>query len=151
MRLVFSGVALAACVVLSGCGQSEEAAPAPAAPKKSMARPHSLYAGQEQIQQVDAATVELGPTPDSLLLKADGRTASAGYTAATFLPRINPAPPADGIYEVDVVAQKPTTPAAQVVTPIHIESGWGGYPAAHLKGVKFITKTNSITAMLTAK
>jgi hypothetical protein len=52
---------------------------------------------------------------------------------------------------VDVVAQKPTGPAAAVVTPVHLEHGWADYPKAHLKGVKFIAKTNDVTAMLPAE
>jgi hypothetical protein len=58
------------------------------------------------------------------------------------------APPKDGIYEVDVVAEGPAAPGAAASTPIKIEKGWSPYPSEHLKGVKFMAKTNSVVAML---
>lgn len=115
-----------------------------------MARPAALYAGQEQVMRVDAGSVEVSQTPGELLLKADARVPSAGYTGATFLPRINAVRPADGIYEVDVVANKPAGPAAAVVTPMHVEGAWPNYPAETLKGVRFMAKTNDVLAMAPA-
>jgi hypothetical protein len=136
---------------LAGCEQSKsEATEAAPAPKKLISRSAQLYAGQEQIQEVDTATVEPGKTPDSILLKATGKTVTGGYYDLAFLPRINPGPPADGIYDVDVVGYKPQTAAPQAVTPVETSGDWANYPKAHLKGVRFVSKTNNVVAMLPA-
>jgi hypothetical protein len=148
MRALILVAALAASLGLSACGSSsDEQAQAPP-PKKSLARQAVFYQGQEQVTSVTSGTIEAGP--DALLLKADATTPTAGYTDPGFLPRIYAASPPDGIYEVDVVATKPAAAAAQVETPIHIEGAWRGYHKARLKGVKFISKTNEIVAMLPA-
>jgi hypothetical protein len=106
-----------------------------------------MYQGQEPIVKVDAATVELGKSGDSLILKATGSAAGPGYTDAQFLPRIYPAPPPDGIYEVDVVATKPAG-AAAAPTPIEVKGEWSSYPKERLKGVRFMAKTNAVEAAL---
>src|SRR5205823_6356365 len=111
-------------------------------------RSQQMYAGQEMIPKVAGASIKVGK--DGLEMQASGTAASPGYTKAGFLNRINAAAPKDGIYEVDVVADKPAaaTPAAE--TPVEVKGAWTGYPKEHLKGVKFISKTNSVVAMLPA-
>jgi hypothetical protein len=140
---------LFAALGLSACDSSktDEAATAPAAPPKSMARQAQFYAGQEQISKVDTAAVKLGKA-GVLEMQAAGSVGMPGYKNAGLVPRINAAPPKDGIYEVDVVADKPATPGAAVMTPLDVKGAWSGYPAEHLKGVKFIAKSNSVTALL---
>ncbi|HEY8572954.1 hypothetical protein [Phenylobacterium sp.] len=152
MRTLTIIAGLGACVALAGCEQSssqasttEVAAPAV---KKSIARPRQLYAGQEQILSVDAAALDMDQ--GKLVLNVKGKTPGAGYTDVAFVPRIYPAAPKDGIYEVDVVAMKPSKPGAATPTPVEIEKAWEGYPEGRLKGVTFITKTNQVTAMLPA-
>lgn len=145
-------VGLAACLALSACDKqvsSAEATPAPVK-KKSMARQAQMYAGQEQVQSVESGTVEASPA-GGVILHAKASTASAGWTQAAFLPRIYPATPPDGVYEVDVVAQAPAAPAAQVVTPVEVKGEWDKYTDGRVKGVKFISKTNEVTVMLPAK
>ena len=83
-------------------------------------------------------------------MMASGSAASPGYTKPGFLNRINAGAPKDEIYEVDVVADKPAAAGAAAATPIEVKGAWSGYPADHLKGVKFISKTNSVVAMLPA-
>jgi hypothetical protein len=100
------------------------------------------------IDKVDTATVKAGKA-GTLEMMANGSVGMAGYTKSGFLQRVNPGAPKDGIYEVDVVADKPASGAA-ASTPIAVKGAWSGYPADHLKGVKFITKTNSVVAMLPA-
>lgn len=149
MRTLWLAAGLIGCLALGACEQSKSDATETApAPKKSLTRPASMYAGQEDILSVDAATITVGK--DGLQLKADGKAASAGYTHMGFLPRINIAAPPDGIYEVDVVGDKPATPVAQASTPVTVKGEWSAYPKERLKGVKFVTKTNSVTAMLPA-
>jgi hypothetical protein len=144
--LILAGVA---ALGLAGCEQSksqaDEAAPAP---KKLLSRSAPLYAGQEQILSVDAATIEPGKGGESIVMKATGKAPSAGYYDLAFLPRINPAPPADGIYDVDVIGYKPQSAAAQAVTPVEAQGEWSNYPKARLKGVRFVSKTNNVVVML---
>ena len=152
MRTIAIIAGLAACVALSGCEQSSsqasttEVAAAPV--KKSTARPRQLYAGQEQILSVDTAALDIDQ--GQLVLKVVGQAPGAGYKDAQFVPRIYPAAPKDGIYEVDVVATKPDAAAPAAATPIEVERAWDGFPKERLKGVTFITKTNQVTAMLPA-
>jgi hypothetical protein len=148
MRSLIVAAGLLACLGLTACEQSKSEASetvAPA-PKKSLARPAQMYAGQEQILQVSGASVTLDPS-GGLEMKAAGTAAMPGYTHAGFLPRINAAPPADGVYEVDVVADRPATGAA-AATPIDVKGAWSAFPKDRLKGVKFIAKNNSVVAML---
>ena len=153
MRRIVIVAGVLACLGLSACEQSKsqatEAAPAPEV-KKSLSRPAQLYFGQEQILQVDTASVEKGKVAGALSLKVTGQTPSAGYYQFSFVPRINAARPADGIYDVDVVGYKPQSPAAQAVTPMEVKAEWGNAPVANLKGVRFIGKNNSVVAMLPA-
>jgi hypothetical protein len=138
---------------LAACEQSKSAADEAQpteAPKKSLSRPAPLYAGQEQILEVDSATIAPGKTPDSLSLKATGKTVMAGYYDLVFLPRINAAPPPDGIYDVDVIGYRPQAAAAQVVTPVETKGEWANFPKEHLKGVRFMAKNNAVVAMLPA-
>jgi hypothetical protein len=153
MRTLTIVAGLAACVALAGCEQSAsqasttEVAAAPV--KKSQARPRQLYEGQEQLLSVETALVEMDK--GALVLKVAGKAPGAGYTDAAFVPRIYAGAPKDGIYEVDVVATKPSAGAAAAPTAIEVERAWGGYPEGRLKGVKFITKTNEMVAMLPAE
>lgn len=150
MRSVILAAGLFAVLGLTACDSSktDEAAATPP-PTKSMARQAQFYAGQEQISKVDTATVAVGAA-GTLTMNAAGSAGMAGYKNAGFVPRINAAPPKDGVYEVDVVADKPTPAGASVVTPIDVKGAWSPYPSEHLKGVKFIAKTNSVVAMLPA-
>ena len=99
------------------------------------------------ISKIDTAAIKPGK-PGVLEVDVDGSVGMAGYKNAAFLPRINAAPPKDGVYEVDVVADKPTPAGAAAATPIDVKGAWSPYPAEHLKGVKFMAKTNSVVAML---
>jgi hypothetical protein len=151
LRKILILAGLLACVGLTSCEQSKsEATEAAPAPKKSLSRPAPLYAGQEEILQVDAASVEPGKSADALVLKATGKTAVPGFYQLAFLPRINAAPPPDGVYDVDVIGYAPQTPAAAAVTPVEVQGDWANYPKARLKGVRFNAKNNSVVAMLPA-
>ncbi|ODT85606.1 MAG: hypothetical protein ABS78_19835 [Phenylobacterium sp. SCN 70-31] len=140
----------AACFILSGCGQNEPAAePAPAAesPKKSLARQAPMYAGQEQVLSIQSGGVKPA-SGGGVDLEVKASTDGAGWTQVGFLPRVYAATPPDGIYEVDVVAQKPATPGAAGPTPVEVKSAWDRYTDGRVKGVKFISKTNEVVAML---
>ena len=149
MRSIVLMAAVFGCLSLTAC--DKPAAPAAdataAAPKKSLARQAPLYAGQEQVQSVESGTV----TTDAgggLNLAAKATTDGAGWTQVGFLPRVYAATPPDGIYEVDVVAQKPAAPGAAGPHPVDVKSAWDRYKDGRVKGVKFISKTNEVVAMV---
>lgn len=150
MRTIVIAAGLAACLGLSACEQSKSEATetvAPA-PRKSLSRPAPLYAGQEQIMAVDVASVETDKS-GAVTLKATGKTDVPGFYQLAFLPRINAAAPPDGIYDVDVIGYRPQA-AAAAVTPVEVKGEWTNAPKERLKGVRFITKTNEVVAMLPA-
>jgi len=149
LRTILIVAGLTACLGLGACEPSHsEATEAAPAPKKSLSRPAALYAGQAQILAVDAASVQLDKADGSLTLQATGKTDMAGYYNLAFLPRINAAPPPDGVYDVDIVGYMPQGAAAQAVTPVETKGAWANYPKARLKGVRFNAKTNAVVAML---
>jgi hypothetical protein len=152
MRRVILTVGLFAALGLSACDKSKTdttAAAAPAAPAapKYFGRSQQMYAGQEMIAKVDTATITVGK--GGLEMHASGSVDMPGYTKASFLQRVNPGAPKDGIYEVDVVADKPASGTA-APTPIEVKGAWDSYPKDRLKGVRFISRTNSVVAMLPA-
>jgi hypothetical protein len=142
-----------ACLGLSACSNSDTTAAsagaaAPAeAPKKSLARQAPFYAGQDNVQSVQSGKVTKDPG-GGLNLEAKAMTDGSGWTQVGFLPRVYAATPPDGIYEVDVVAQKPAAPGKAGPTPVEVKSGWDRYKDGRVKGVKFISKTNEVVAMV---
>ncbi|WP_293903285.1 hypothetical protein [Phenylobacterium sp.] len=150
MRKVILAAGMLACLSLAAC-DSKPAAPAAdataAAPRKSQAREAPLYAGQEQVQSVQSGAVTAAPG-GGVNLTASATAAGPGYTQAGFLPRIYAGSPPDGIYEIDVVAQKPAAAGAATPTPIEVKGDWAKYTDGRVKGVKFISKTNDVVAML---
>ena len=149
MRSVILAAGLFAALGLSACDSSKTDEAAAPPPPKSMARQAQFYAGQEQVTKVDSATISVSKA-GALEMHATGSVGMAGYKNAGFEPRINAAPPRDGVYEVDAVADKPTPAGAAAATPIELKGAWSPYPVDHLKGVKFISKTGSVVAMLPA-
>lgn len=150
LKPVIPLAAVAACLMLSACSEkpAEPAAtPAAEAPKKSLARQAPMYAGQEQVLSIQSGSVS-ADAGGGLNLEAKASTDGAGWTQVGFLPRVYAATPPDGIYEVDVVAQKPATPGAAGPTPVTVKSGWDRYKDGRVKGVKFISKTNEVVAMV---
>jgi hypothetical protein len=141
--------AVAACLLLAGCGDSgaPEKVMQDEGPKKSLARQVQFYQGQENVQAIQSAAVKpvAGGGYD---LEAKVTTDGAGWTKVGFLPRVYAATPPDGIYEVDVVADKPATPGAPGATSVEVKSAWDRYKDGRVKGVKFISKTNEVVAMV---
>lgn len=147
MRRVLVTAGLVALLGLSACEQSKSKATETAsAPVKSLGRQQQFYAGQEQLQSVSSASIAVDKT-GALTMTAKATAPRAGYTNLGFLRRIYAGPPKDGIYELDVVGDKPAA-GAQVVTPVEVKGAWDTYPKEHLKGVRLVAKTGSVVAML---
>ena len=148
MRKILFVAGAIACLSLSACEKKAEA-PVAEAPKKSLARMANLYAGQEQVQSVQSGTVTADAS-GGVQLTAKVTTDGGGWTDVGFLPRIYAATPPDGVYEVDVVGQKPAAPGAAGPTPAEAKGAWDKYTDGRVKGVKFLSKTNEVVAMLPA-
>lgn len=141
----------AAGLSLTACSQSEPAAETPAAeaPRKSLGRPTQMYQGQGHVESVQSATVTAS-SGGGVVLNAQATVPGPGYTNPGFLPHIYAATPPDGIYDVDVVADAPAAPGAAAPTPIEVKGDWNKYTDGRVKGVRFISKTNEVVAMLPA-
>lgn len=153
MRKLILAAGALACLSLAACSDSgaekkAEAAPAEA-PKKSLARQVQFYQGQENVQAITSASVKRAEG-GGYDLEAKVTTDGGGWTKVGFLPRVYAATPPDGIYEVDVVGDKPATPGAAGPIPVDVKSGWDRYKDDRVKGVKFISKTNEVVAMTPA-
>jgi hypothetical protein len=147
MRIAILAAGLIAAAGLTACEKKEEAT-GPVAPKY-VGRSQVMYQGQEMITKVDAGTIKVGK--DGVLdMDATGSVPMNGYSKSGFLKRIYAVPPKDGIYEMDVVADKPSSGAASA-TPIEVKGAWDHYPTDRVKGVRFIAHDNSVVAMLPAK
>lgn len=147
MRYAILAAGLAAVLGLSACDSKKTdtaAASAPAAPKY-VGRSQQTYQGQEMVDKIDTATVKVDK--GGLEMDAEGSVPMAGYKNAVFLKRIYAAPPKDGIYEFDAVADKPAS-GAPAATPVDVKGDWGDYPKDRVKGIRVISKTNSVVAML---
>ena len=151
MRKLILAAGALACLSLAACSDSgagkTEATPTAEAPKKSFARQVQFYQGQDNVQAITSGAVKpvAGGGYD---LEAKVTTDGGGWTKVGFLPRVYAATPPDGIYEVDVVGDKPATPGAAGPTPVDVKSGWDRYKDGRVKGVKFISKTNEVVAMV---
>lgn len=143
---VLAGLLLVAC---DSKPAADSSAPPAEAPKKSLARQAPLYQGQEQVLSVQSGAVSRD-AGGGLNLEAKATTDGGGWTQVGFLPRIYAATPPDGVYEIDVVAQKPAAPGAAGPTPVDVKSAWDRYKDGRVKGVKYISKTNEVVAMLPA-
>ena len=150
MRELILAAGLFACLSLSACNEKPaEPVAAAEAPKKSLARQVQFYQGQDNVQSIQSASVK-SVAGGGYDLEAKVTTEGAGWTKVGFLPRVYAATPPDGVYEVDVVADEPATPGAPGPTTVEVKSGWDRYKDGRVKGVKFISKTNEVVAMVPA-
>ncbi|MGB8191667.1 MAG: hypothetical protein WCF67_07100 [Chitinophagaceae bacterium] len=85
--------------------------------------------------------------PPTLLIHADGVTRTAGYKDPRLEPYVYIQPPPDGIYDFSFVADKPSGPVADVLTPVEADYKWDNYPK-DLKGVRVHAETNEIEEKL---
>lgn len=150
MRELILAAGLFAGLSLSACNEKPaEPVAAAEAPKKSLARQVQFYQGQDNVQSIQSASVK-SVAGGGYDLEAKVTTEGAGWTKVGFLPRVYAATPPDGVYEVDVVADKPATPGAPGPTTVEVKSGWDRYKDGRVRGVKFISKTNEVVAMVPA-
>jgi hypothetical protein len=99
---------------------------------------------------VDAARVEslivIPENPPAISVSANGWVTTSGWTRPDLSPRMYIMPPADGILDLDFVAEPPSGIVLQVLCQICVAKS---FPVpAWVRGVRVHTSTNSIEAML---
>ncbi|WP_297693571.1 hypothetical protein [Phenylobacterium sp.] len=145
--MMAAGVA-AAATLLAACQQSSSEAQEVAPKPRDLGRSQVFYQGQGLIVKIDSATIVPAKTAGVLALKVSGTAAGPGYTDPEFVPRIYPAAPPDGVYEIDVVATKPAGAAAKP-TAIEVKTDW--QPKRPMKAVRFMSATNQVEVPMPAK
>lgn len=81
--------------------------------------------------------------PPILLIAAQGEVPNGGYTNARLDPWHYLTPPADGIYAFNFVADPPTGPSLQVISPVHGQFQWVDFPP-EVKGVRIHGQFNHV-------
>jgi hypothetical protein len=71
----------------------------------------------------------------SITVTANGEVPTGGYTNVVLVQRVYVKPPADGIWEFDMFACKPSGIVIQVITPVSATIKWEGPPRS-LKGIR---------------
>lgn len=79
----------------------------------------------------------------SITVKVTGEVPTTGYTNVALIRRVYVKPPADGIWEYDMIACKPTGIVAQVLTPVQAEDEWESPPRG-LKGIRVYGEGNGV-------
>lgn len=85
--------------------------------------------------------------PAGLVIEIEGRVATPGWRRFALAHEIYIAPPADGIYEADMVGLPPAGDLVQLAMPFRHEEIWAPFPA-DLRGLKVRSATNVMVAML---
>jgi hypothetical protein len=103
----------------------------------------------KKVLEVTEVTLSiLKKQPPILVIACKGNVPTDGWSNGQLIPYIYIAPPADGIYEFDFVADEPTGFVPQVITEIAAAPfEWEGFPET-LKGVKVYASTNYKTAII---
>src|SRR5688572_27253150 len=97
---------------------------------------------EKKVYQVTNVTLDIEKKkPPILVINAEGKTKTGGWTNPRLDPFVYVAPPVDGIYEFDFVAEEPTGPVPAAITPIETEYQWEDFPV-ELKGVKIYVEIN---------
>ena len=104
--------------------------------------PAKAPAGQEPVMRVVSGSIIYTRRPGWVMICARGRVGTRGWTNAMLTPRVYVAAPANGIWEVDFTARRPSGIVPQVVTPIAARRGWAAPP--NLRGIRIVARTNSI-------
>ncbi|WP_298140566.1 hypothetical protein [Flavobacterium sp.] len=85
--------------------------------------------------------------PPILAINCIGNVTTSGWSNGQLIPFVYVAPPADGVYEFDFVAEEPTGISTEVISKIKSELMWDNFPL-DLKGVKVYSSCNFIIEKL---
>ena len=85
--------------------------------------------------------------PPGLAVHVEGEVPTTGWSGFALQYFVYVTPPADGIYEADMVGEPSNDSSLPVLTPFTYDTTRTPFPD-DLKGLKVYSATNSITAML---
>jgi hypothetical protein len=98
-----------------------------------------------EVTEIHLAVLE--SFPPKLRISATGTVPTGGWSNPALQPYIHIQPPPDGIHDFDFVADPPTGPAPQVISPIQATYTWEAFPEG-VKGVRVHASQNAVTALL---
>jgi hypothetical protein len=101
----------------------------------------------KKIYEVTDVTLFVAKTqPPTLIIIAAGTVTASGWTNGRLVPYVYVKPPADGIYEFDLVADEPGGQGTDVLETILASPFyWPDFPDS-LEGVKIYASNNSMKA-----
>ena len=101
-----------------------------------------------RVYSIDSVNLAIVKTnPPGLQVHVEGEVASSGWSGFALQYFVYVVPPADGIYEADMVGEPPDGPSLPALTPFSHDETRTPFPD-DLKGLKVHSATNSMTAML---
>ena len=98
-----------------------------------------------EVSEVHLAVLE--SFPPKLRITATGTVPTGGWSDPRLQPHLHIQPPPDGIHDFDFVADPPTGPAPQVISPIQATYTWEAFPEG-VRGVRAHASQNAKTALL---
>jgi hypothetical protein len=98
-----------------------------------------------EVTEVHVAVLE--SFPPKLRIAATGTVPTGGWSNGTLRPHIHIQPPPDGIHNFDFIADPPTGPAPQVISPIQATYTWEELPEG-VKGMRVHASENAKTVQL---
>lgn len=104
-----------------------------------------------KLEKIEVKVVKLEvqkKNPPNLVIDVDGEAPSGGWTHVQLVKYVYVTPPADGIWEFDLVALAPTGPAPQVITPVKTQYVWESFPQAQVKGVRVYGRNTKVETKL---
>lgn len=90
------------------------------------------------------STATLESDPPILAIQIKGETSTPGWSGFKLIHRVYVTPPADGIYEADLVGMPPGGFVPQMIAPFAHAEFWKPFPD-DLTGLKVYAATNSMT------
>jgi hypothetical protein len=91
----------------------------------------------QRVAEITDVTFEVQTTePPNLIVTAAGNVPTGGWTEVQLLRREYLKPPADGIWEYDLLAKPPDGFATQVITSVKASDTWERVELDRLKGIR---------------
>ena len=85
--------------------------------------------------------------PKALVIQVMGSASSTGWTRVELGPWVYVTPPADGIYDFDLIGKPPFGMALQVITPVATSTTFPD-PPTNFKGVRIHATSNHVESTL---
>ncbi|MDQ4088066.1 MAG: hypothetical protein M3177_08695 [Pseudomonadota bacterium] len=101
-----------------------------------------------RVYSIESLNISVVKTnPPGLQVHVEGQVTSSGWTSFALNHFVYITPPADGIYEADMVGEPPSDVSLPVLTPFEHAETRMPFPD-DLKGLKVYSATNSVTATI---